>query len=263
MVTWLSSLPDEVAAIAILITALLILIPAYKLYRRYRAWRERWRRRVAVMKRRSKLVLWGGIAIAMTLAGFQGHNERIDQERVRSGAPPVVHAPARPKMSSSECVMPIQDRVSHITSGGMWNAPRDGGSRRHRGLDIWAKSRDGDQGRGTPIRAIRAGHVVYAGDRNGTGWGRLVMLRHKDNTTSLYAHVDTVLVHVGDDVAQGAKIALLGDKGNARGNPHLHLEIGLPGDKLGSRRYDIPQDVLLECGGWAPNWNKKLLRYWR
>ena len=85
----------------------------------------------------------------------------------------------------------------------------------HTGIDIAA-------GTGTPVRAARDGVVVHAGWM--TGYGYTVIIRHDDQSATLYAHASRVLVKKGDRVTQGQVVARVGMTGNATG-PHLHFEI--------------------------------------
>jgi murein DD-endopeptidase MepM/ murein hydrolase activator NlpD len=88
--------------------------------------------------------------------------------------------------------------------------------RPHRGIDI-----AGDVGE--PILAVASGDVIYAG--NGmSGYGNVVILRHDQATTSLYAHNSELKVQVGDRVRQGEHVALLGNAGHSTG-PHVHFEL--------------------------------------
>jgi murein DD-endopeptidase MepM/ murein hydrolase activator NlpD len=90
----------------------------------------------------------------------------------------------------------------------------------HRGLDIAAPM-------GTPIAAARAGTVTYAGWST-QGYGNLVKIRHAGGHETWYAHASRLLVTVGQRVAQGERIALVGSTGISTG-PHLHLEIHVGG----------------------------------
>lgn len=90
---------------------------------------------------------------------------------------------------------------------------RDG--RRHDGIDISARS-------GTIVRAAAEGKVVFSG-RLGS-YGNTVIIRHKDNFFTTYAHSEKNLVKKGKSVKQGEIIAHVGDTGKATG-PHCHFEI--------------------------------------
>ncbi len=63
---------------------------------------------------------------------------------------------------------------------------------------------------GTPIYAAAAGRVVYAGEglRN---YGKLVIVRHNDQYTSVYGHNSAINVKEGDSVKRGQKIAEMGN----------------------------------------------------
>nr|WP_231639346.1 M23 family metallopeptidase [Mycobacterium sp. Marseille-P9652] len=75
---------------------------------------------------------------------------------------------------------------------------------------------------GTPIYAVSDGVVIDAGPAS--GYGMLVKLRHADGTVTLYGHVNTTLVSVGQRVMAGDQIATMGNRGNSTG-PHLHFEV--------------------------------------
>jgi murein DD-endopeptidase MepM/ murein hydrolase activator NlpD len=111
--------------------------------------------------------------------------------------------------------------IGRITSGfGL----REG--KPHEGLDIAAEE-------GEPIRAIRNGRVVFAGDR-GT-YGLTVIIDHGGGLTTLYGHTSAILVTPGQWVKEGQLIARVGNTGRSTG-PHLHLEVRLNG---------VPYDPLL------------------
>ena len=79
---------------------------------------------------------------------------------------------------------------------------------------------------GTPILAAADGVVIDAGPT--AGYGAWVKLRHRDGTVTLYGHVNTWLVSVGERVMAGDQIATIGNRGNSTG-PHLHFEVLLNG----------------------------------
>jgi murein DD-endopeptidase MepM/ murein hydrolase activator NlpD len=79
---------------------------------------------------------------------------------------------------------------------------------------------------GTPIRAVTDGLVIDAGPT--AGYGMWVKLRHADGTVTLYGHVNTTLVSVGQRVMAGDQIATMGNRGNSTG-PHCHFEVLLGG----------------------------------
>lgn len=75
---------------------------------------------------------------------------------------------------------------------------------------------------GTPIVAVSDGVVIEAGPA--AGYGALVKLRHADGTVTLYGHINSTLVGVGQRVMAGDQIATMGNRGNSTG-PHLHFEV--------------------------------------
>nr|WP_236950272.1 M23 family metallopeptidase [Mycobacterium sp. MS1601] len=79
---------------------------------------------------------------------------------------------------------------------------------------------------GTPIYAVSDGVVVDVGPT--AGYGALVKLRHSDGTVTLYGHINSWNVTLGERVFAGDQIATIGNRGNSTG-PHLHLEVLLNG----------------------------------
>lgn len=118
-------------------------------------------------------------------------------------------------------VFPVAD-ADLAAVGSVFGDARDGGSRAHEGVDIFAP-------RGTPVRAVADGYIRQA--RN-TPTGGLVIWQ-ADATRDLsyyYAHLDELLVREGSWVSAGETIGTVGNTGNARGTRyHLHFGIYRPG----------------------------------
>lgn len=76
---------------------------------------------------------------------------------------------------------------------------------------------------GAPVVAAAMGTVTTAYASPKGGYGRWVVIDHGNGESSLYAHLSSVTVAVGQLVDQGTMIGTLGDSGNARGS-HLHFE---------------------------------------
>ena len=68
-----------------------------------------------------------------------------------------------------------------------------------------------------------SGYVIVAGWSN-VGYGYHIVIDHGNGYQTLYAHLNSIYVNVGDNVAQGQQIGEMGNTGNATG-PHLHFEI--------------------------------------
>jgi murein DD-endopeptidase MepM/ murein hydrolase activator NlpD len=77
--------------------------------------------------------------------------------------------------------------------------------------------------RGTPIEAVDAGIVAYAGNEL-RGYGNLVLVKHGNGWISAYAHCDELLVKKGDPVYRGKVIAKVGATGGVS-EPQLHFEL--------------------------------------
>ena len=77
---------------------------------------------------------------------------------------------------------------------------------------------------GTPIAAAAGGQVVFAGGDPCCSYGLHVEIKHDETYLSLYAHLDSFAVGLGDYVEQGQTIGYGGLTGRTTG-PHLHFEI--------------------------------------
>jgi len=85
----------------------------------------------------------------------------------------------------------------------------------HNGIDI-------DVPTGTTVHAAAAGKVFFIGEQE--GYGTTVILKHANEYYTLYGHLSTPLVYVGQFVDIGQGIAESGNTGISTG-PHLHFEI--------------------------------------
>lgn len=87
---------------------------------------------------------------------------------------------------------------------------------------------------GNPIYATATGKVVYSG--NGLrAYGDLIIIKHNNSLLSAYAHNRKALVHEGDWVKAGQKIAEMGDTGSRR--VMLHFEIRCEGKPMNPLNY--------------------------
>ena len=84
---------------------------------------------------------------------------------------------------------------------------------------------------GTPIHAVMAGEVLYAGN-SGDWAGNHVAIRHADGQTTMYSHMSSMAAHVGQVVQAGEVIGYVGQTGRAFG-AHLHFELYPVGVKYG------------------------------
>ena len=88
--------------------------------------------------------------------------------------------------------------------------------RKHDGIDIGVK-------RGTAVVAAADGKVVFS-DWGPKGYGLMVIVKHPNHLTTVYAHNSKNWVKKNDRVKKGQRIASVGSTGRATG-PHLHFEV--------------------------------------
>ena len=103
----------------------------------------------------------------------------------------------------------------------------------HAGIDVAAES-------GTPILAADDGVVASVQDSmlNGVliGYGRHVVIAHKNGMMTLYGHLNAYQVKVGQAVHQGDLIGIMGSTGNSSG-PHLHFELRINNSPVDAMPY--------------------------
>lgn len=73
------------------------------------------------------------------------------------------------------------------------------------------------------IYAAQSGTVTRAGQTN-NGYGNNVIIDHGNGVATLYGHLNSITVHVGDKVTKGQTIGYMGTTGNSTGE-HLHFEV--------------------------------------
>ncbi len=110
----------------------------------------------------------------------------------------------------------------------------------HKGYDI-------AQNKGAAVVASRAGTVIsvntscshnYAKTSNccGNGYGNYVIVSHGDGYSTMYAHMQSVNVSVGQSVGKGATLGYVGCTGHSTGF-HLHFEIRKNGTAVNPANY--------------------------
>ncbi|MFB5085839.1 peptidoglycan DD-metalloendopeptidase family protein [Psychrobacillus sp. PGGUH221] len=123
---------------------------------------------------------------------------------------------AIPEVSSGEWTKPTSGR---FTSGyGYRMHPIYGKGKMHYGVDLANST-------GTPVVSAADGVVSYASPLS--TYGNLIMVTHSIDGqiyTSLYAHLSSIKVSVGQEVSKGQLIGGMGATGNVTGT-HLHFEI--------------------------------------
>ena len=109
---------------------------------------------------------------------------------------------------------PTSGRISSYFGGR--KSPGGIGSTNHKGTDI------GRVGYTSPVYASKAGTVIVS--QYSSSYGNYVAISHGPGNTTLYAHMSSRSVSVGDYVNQGDVIGITGSTGNSTG-PHLHFEV--------------------------------------
>lgn len=110
----------------------------------------------------------------------------------------------------------------HIIS--FFGDPRDGGRRKHQGVDIVAP-------RGTKVIAVASGTVKSV--KTGGAGGKQVWLLAENNWLYYYGHLHEQFVKEGQKIRKGDILGSVGNTGNARhASPHLHFEMHTPEKKI-------------------------------
>ena len=77
--------------------------------------------------------------------------------------------------------------------------------------------------KGDKVSASNSGKVIYTGNEI-PGYGNLVLIKHKNNWITAYAHLDDIYLKRGSEVKVGEKVGTIGTSGNVN-TPQLHFEI--------------------------------------
>ena len=129
---------------------------------------------------------------------------------------------------SSGFLYPLPYRVAITDSYGYRTHPVTGKKTTwHNGVDLAA-------GAGTAIYATKSGTVTTA--LRSDIWGNYVVINHGDGFSSLYAHMQGLIVKAGDYVKQGQTIGYVGSTGLSTG-PHLHFTIYYNGADVNPMSY--------------------------
>ena len=118
--------------------------------------------------------------------------------------------------------------VGKITSSfGYREAPTDGASTYHRGIDIGASY-------GSDIVAAKSGVVSRTGYDSVRG--NYAAIDHGNGMETWYLHMSRIAAHEGDIILRGEKVGEVGETGIATG-PHLHFEVHVDGEQVDPMRY--------------------------
>jgi len=114
--------------------------------------------------------------------------------------------------------MPVVGVQPHDLSNS-WGAARDGGRRKHKGIDIFAP-------KGTAVIAVVDGIISYIGDQ--PKGGHCLWLTTENGSSFYYAHLDRWAsgLYEGMEVRSGDLLGYVGQTGNAKTTPpHLHFAV--------------------------------------
>jgi murein DD-endopeptidase MepM/ murein hydrolase activator NlpD len=111
---------------------------------------------------------------------------------------------------------------------------------RFNGIKIVAKD-------GTPVLASAGGRVIHSSRLK--YYGETIIIKHRNNYSTVYAYLKTRNVNVGDTVAQGQPIALLG-KSKKNKKCCLHFEIRIK-NKPKNPLFYLPQSKTARFGKGA------------
>ena len=150
--------------------------------------------------------------------GMEEEEERIQQEiqeLSRKLAAQQAAAGQSNRSNPGGYIWPVDSRYITSTMGGR-ASPGGIGSTNHKGTDI------GRVGYTSPIYAAKSGTVIVS--QRSRSYGNYVVISHGSGNTTLYGHMSSRKVEVGQYVNQGDVIGITGSTGNSTG-PHLHFEI--------------------------------------
>lgn len=123
---------------------------------------------------------------------------------------------------------PASGRITSAFGGR--SSPTEGASSNHQGIDIGAPT-------GSSILAAASGSVVIA--TYSASAGNYVMINHGGGVYTVYMHMNSIGVSVGQSVSQGQQIGTVGSTGYSTG-PHLHFGIRSSGTYVNPTAYVSP-----------------------
>ncbi len=132
-------------------------------------------------------------------------------------------------ITSQRTHFPANPSISHFvapTTGLIIN--RFNPRQNHYGVDLVTEVNQ-------PVVAVMNGTVIFANWTIDTGY--VIQVQHDNNYLSLYKHNADLLKGVGDYVASGEAIAIVGNSGELTTGPHLHFELWQNGVALNPELY--------------------------
>ena len=168
----------------------------------------------------------------------EAEEERIQAEIVRLSQELAAQQAAQGQTSNAALggyIWPVSSRKINSPFG-QRDTGIPGASTNHKGVDI------GGVYYSSEVHAAKAGTVIIS--QSSSSYGEYVVISHGSGNTTLYAHMSSRSVSVGDVVEQGDVIGITGSTGISSG-PHLHFEITENGVRV---------DPLQYLTGYIKNW---------
>ena len=163
-------------------------------------------------------------ALVTQINGAEDSREIISKKVIEEPKDKIISKGSKPfpvKGATGNYIFPVSGYRISSPYGPRWGSF-------HRGVDLAVSY-------GTEIVAADGGTIIFAGWKSST-YGYFVEIDHGDGVTTRYAHASKVNVKVGQEVAQGQKIAEVGSTGRSTG-PHVHFEIRFDGETANPINY--------------------------
>ena len=140
--------------------------------------------------------------------------------------------------ASGSFMWPVASYLYVSSRFGLRVHPITGQKKSHTGIDIASNQ-------GTAVYASDGGSVTLAG-WNG-GYGNCIMIDHGNGYVTLYGHLSSISVSVGQTVSQGTTIGAVGSTGNSTG-PHLHFEVLKNGTRIDPEQFFSGLTISADAG---------------
>ena len=147
--------------------------------------------------------------------------DEIDEAKYREWLATAIPQGTGNTVNGITWVMPVVYKGVTDRFGMRWH-PLDHEYKMHNGVDLIGST-------GTPVVATRSGVITTAVFHRTCG--NHIWINHGDGYKSVYMHLDTMIVSVGDYVVAGQQIGTVGNTGGSTG-PHLHFGVAYNGNYL-------------------------------
>jgi len=153
-------------------------------------------------------------SLGLSLSIPWNSKQKSEEYKTRAGSSPLM------SVSGLQFQSPMTNSVITSPFGYRWG-------RQHEGIDL-------DANRGDDVLAAADGVVEETSTT--ASYGRKIVVRHGREYTTVYAHLNRILVKEGDRVRRGQVIGEAGSSGVVTG-VHLHFEIRRNGEPIDPQNY--------------------------